>query len=358
MQNGCRSLRTAGFLLAVMVLLALAPTAWARAAAGDRELLELELERTDAVLEQVREVVAESNNPRLKELFGEALRVQRHAKDIFLREGAEISGPDKLRVLQLTRQARDLALRIQREVREDVTREERTRRLLERSRVMLERLEEHAAEVQEPRFRAALDEARRQLLLAEQHYTDGNFDVALRLAESAHDLLRNMTQGARRHLAPERVESELRRTEQLLERARETVGPDDGSAQQLLQRAEQTQRRARDAFHRGQPARALELSGQARQILRQILDQVADAVGEEDVQRARERFDARLERLREEAGGELPEEARPLVDQALEARGRAMEAQAAGEYAAALTHLRIGLDLLHRASRLGRTPPR
>jgi hypothetical protein len=213
-------------------------------------------------------------------------------------------------------------------------------------------LEEQAADTREPRFRAALDEARRQLLLAEQQYSDGNYDVALRLAESAHDLLRNMIQGARRQLSPERVESELRRTDELLDRARERVAEAGGTARAMLERAEGAQRRAREAFQRDQLAEAFERTAQARQMLREILGRTGAAIGENDVRRALERFDARVERVQEAAQQDLPADARHLVDQALEARGRAVQAMDNGEYAAALTHLRVGLDLLNRAERL------
>jgi tetratricopeptide (TPR) repeat protein len=318
----------------------------------DRDLLAVELERTDNVLQQVREIVAESNNPRLHDLFSEAMKIQEHAKGQYIRGGTDISAAEKLQVLQLTRRSRDLALRIQREVRADVTREERTRLLLERSRVLLERLEEQAAETREPRFRAALDEARRQILLSEQHFSDGNFDVALRLAESAHDLLRNMIQGARRQLGNDRVEGELHRTDELIERARERAEQGTGDATQILDRASAAQRKAYEAFNRGQNARALEFTQEARQALRRILDRLEDTVTEDDVRRALDRFDAKLERIREVAGGELPGSARALVDQALEARGRAMQALGTEEYVAALTHLRVGLDLLNRAAHL------
>ena len=185
--------------------------------------------------------------------------------------------------------------------------------------------------------------------MSEQHYSDGNFDVALRLAESAHNLLRNMIQGARRQLSPERVESELQRTDDLLDRARERS---EGDARQALQRAETAQRKAYEAFNRGQNAQALELTGQARQALRELLDRGSDSITEGDVRRALERFDAQHERIQESGSGSLPDEARPLVGQALEARGRALESMAKQQYAAALTHLRVGLDLLNRAARL------
>ena len=346
------SFRRSVFAALLGALLLIAPGAMAQVGANDRELLALELERTDNVLQQVREIVAESNNPRLHQLFADAVKIQEHAKGIFIRGGTDISAQEKLQVLQLTRRSRDLALRIQREVRADVTREERTRLLLERSRVLLERMEEQAAETREPRFRAALDEARRQLLLSEQQYSDGNFDVALRLAESAHNLLRNMIQGARRQLGNDRVESELQRTDDLLGRARERTGDASGVARQRLDRAEAAQRRAYEAFNRGQNAQALEFTKQARQALREILDRVEDTISDDDIQRALDRFDARLERLGEEAGGSLPSSAQSLVDQALEARGRAVQALGNDQNAVALTHLRVGLDLLNRAARL------
>ncbi len=326
-------------------------TAPARAA-DDRDLLSAELERTDLVLEHVEESVRESNNPRLHELFKEAVAVQDLAKKLFDASPTSIDAVGKLRVLGLTRRSRDMALRIQREIRKDVTYQEQARRLLERSRTLLERIDENRDSIRDPRVLAVLDKARRQLATAEQQYADGNFQAALRLADSANAMLRNLVEAARDKMSVARVESELDRTDILLQRAKDRLEDSRGKTHQLLEQATTIQRRAREAASAERLQQAMKLTRQARKLLREALGDSADSVSQADFQQALQRFDARLERLKDENEGGLSGPAEDLVNQALQSRERAMQASNSQDYASALARIRVGLDLLNRAGRL------
>ncbi len=321
-------------------------------AADDRDLLSFELERTDTVLEHVQENLREANNPRLHELFKQAVAVQEMARRLFEASPATIDAAGKLRVLGLTRRARDMALRIQREVRKDVTFQEQARRLLERSRALLERIDENRDRIRDPRVQAVLDKARRQLSTAEQQYADGNFEAALRLADSANLQLRNLLEAVRDKLSVGRVERELDRTDGFLLRARDRSDASDPKTQQLLKQASLLQARAREAASSQRFMQAMKLTRQSRKLLREILGEFTDSVSQEDFQQALQRFDARLESLREENEGKFVGPANQLVNQALQSRASAIQAADSQDYSAALARIRVGLDLLNRAGRL------
>jgi len=342
-------------LLLAAVLLALATAflapqpAHSAALGSDRELLAAELQRTDAILQRVGEGVQQTNNPRLRDLFIQAVKIQKRAKWLFERAGVEIDAQTKLHVLELTRRSRDLALRVQREVRQGVTYEERARRLLEQSRTLLERIDEHDDQIHDRRVRAVLDKVRDQLGAAERQFADGNFEVAFRIAQSSHTLLRNLVQAARQRMSRERLEEELRRTDQLIERVMQRVG-----GTERLGQARRLQERAHQAFSSERNEQALQLTLQARRMVRQLLGDAQGLATHEDVEQALERFDARLERVQQHLEDSSDPQAGRLVDQARRARRRAVEADAQGDYDRALQQLRTGLDLLNRAAgRLG-----
>ena len=314
----------------------------------DRELLEMELQRTDAILEHVAESVQQNDNPRLHDLFAQALKIQKTAHRIFSHSGENIDSKTKLQVLELTRRARDLGLRVQREVRQDVTYEELARRLLEQSRALLERIDEHDEDIVDRRVRAVLSKARDQLGAAERQFADGNFEVAFRLADSTHTLLRNLVQAARGRVGRQRLQEELQRTDQLLERAHQRLEGSGGD--EKLKQADRLQEQARQAFAAERNEQALRMTLQVRRLVRQLLGADQGVATHQDVQRALERFDARLEKIRRH--GDLTPPAEKLVGKALQARQRAVEKDAKGDWDRALEQLRVGLDLLNRAARM------
>jgi hypothetical protein len=338
--------------VALLCFLALAPGKVRARAIDSRDLLASELDRTDAILERVQESVRETSNPRMHDLFSKASTMQKMARRLFETQGDQVDASSKIRVLELTRRARDLALIIQREVRKGVTYQEQARRLLQRSHALLDRIDEHADQIKDRRVQAVLDKARRQLAVAEQQYADGNFEAALRLADSTHALLRNLADTLQREISAERVRRALDHTDALLHRAGERFGGPQGREAPALRQARRLQRRARGAHAAGHELQALKLTREAGRLLADLLGESSGAIDESDVRSAFQRFDARLDRLRDRNGSDIAGPAGRLVDQALQARARAKEAQRSGDDSSALTQLRVGLDLLNRAARI------
>ncbi len=352
-------------LLACAVNLGLAPPAAAqppiRAAAGSEllELLQNQLDRTDDVLERVGSMVTESNRPKAQSLFDDAVRLQKLAREMFDQLSASIDNLGLAarrdmgqRVLANTQRARDLGRQAERVLREQSTLEERSRLQIERGRRVYDELTDALAQEGDAQQRRLLDEASRLLDSAERQFHDQSFEVALRLADSANAILRGLAgdrePGAYGH---ERLEQELRRTRDLLDRAQQREEAISDSQRQRLHQALRLQDRSEDALRTEHPFMALRLTLQSRGIVRDLLDALGGQVTESDVRQAMDRFDAKLEQLRTAGEPELPQEVGAVIQQALEARGRAQAELARSSYDSALAQLRVGLDLLGRAAR-------
>jgi hypothetical protein len=318
------------------------------------ERVERELQRTRELMERVLPQVKESNIPLAVELFERAVGLQTKARVQFesAREAA-FPGRQLSQSLQLTLQARDLTKRAGQVLRDQLSYEEKAKRAIERAEVLMERLRERAGAGDTRRVRVALEEAERQLDAAERHYRDRNFEVALRLAESALKLMDSVPGGADNpQTRADRLEREIRRTRDLLDRAREHEGSLPEGAAQGLPRATQLLEQAERAFQAGDLERAHQLNGQCRTLLRTLLDQAGARVTEQDIERALNRFDGDLQRLRDRVGDNPSSEVRDLIDQAIQARGAAVEMANRGEYDRALGRLRAAFDMLVRARRL------
>jgi hypothetical protein len=343
-----------------LLLLLLAPSASAQLRAvdlGDQlPRVERELERTREVIERVGPMVAEANVPRAKELFGLAVSQQARARVLFERAQESTDRPllaaQMLREsLALTLQARELAQRAGAMLREQVGFEERAQRMIEQLERRIERLRERDL-TGDDRAAALLAEAAQQLDSAREHFADHNFEVAFRVAESALRLLNGIPIGdGRGGLGGERLQRELQRTEQLLERARERRDEFDPAQQRMLEQANRLLEEAKAAANDGDARRAQAKLDEAQRILRRLLERADIDSG--DVQQALRRFDAALARLREEKEP-IPQEVEKLLQRALAERNEAQSALDDGDNDRALTRLRGAMDLLDRARRLAR----
>lgn len=352
-----RRAAVAGLVLALLAGPGLIDVARAQITAGDlqdqAERVERELLRTRELMERVGPQVREASIPRAAELFERAVGLQTKARMRF--EGTR-SAPDDRELseaLQLTLQARELTLRAGQILRDQLSYEEKAQRAIERAGLLLERLREAAVGEDSRRVRVVLDEAQRQVEAAERHYRDRNFEIALRLAESALKLLASVPGGPEDpRTGVDRLRRELERTADLLHRAREHADVLPPAGAERLERAADLLDLAHRAFGAGELTRARRLNAECRSVLKSLLDEVGARVTAQDVERATRRFDADLKRLRDVAGESPPEAVQDLIDQALNARGAATEMAGRGEYERALGRLRAAFDMLARARRL------
>jgi hypothetical protein len=314
-----------------------------------------EFERTQELLEHVGGMLHDSNSPRIADLFKTAVELQIRGRATLQRAqsdtGALRAGDLVREALSLTLRARDIAQRAGNLLREQVGLEEQAQRTIERAQELLQRASdvEDGDDTQNAKI---LAEARRQLRAAQDQFADRNFEVALRLAESALKLVESMTDDARDDGATFRLAHEIERTERLLERAREHADELDDTGKTMLRRATQLLDEAREALRRHEPRRAQLLVQESRKLLRGLLEHGLHEVGPEDVRRGTERFDAALERLRQLVEDRPSAEIDDLMGRAIAAREDAVQSASQGDYDRALAQLRAGLDLLGRARRL------
>lgn len=314
-----------------------------------------EFERTQELLEHVGGMLHDSNSPRVSDLFKTAVELQLRGRAMLQRAqsdtGALRAGDLVREALSLTLRARDIAQRAGSLLREQIGLEEQAQRTMERAQELLQRASDvdHGEDAQTAKI---LAEARRQLRAAQDHFADRNFDVALRLAESALKLLQTVADDSRDDDAGFRMGHEIERTERLLERAREHADELDDTGKTMLRRAAQLLDEAREAARRHEARRAQRLLQESRKLLRGLLEHGLDEVGPEDVRRGAARFDAALERLRQLVEDRPSPEIDDLIGRAIAAREDAVQSAAQGEYDRALAQLRAGLDLLGRAGRL------
>ncbi len=177
--------------------------------------------------------------------------------------------------------------------------------------------------------------------------------LAWKLLEQATDLM----QRAARLLAdgggPERLESEIERARDLIERTRERLGAEAGSGpRQLLAEAEEALQRAVAAQADGQPGRALQMVGLATNLARRAGQNAAGAPNSEAIERQLERFDVRAGRIADRLRDGDSSPARQMYERALRQRDRATEAQQTGDLELALRQLRAAHGLLNQAEEL------
>jgi hypothetical protein len=340
-------------LLAVGLPPATAQTIRAQDLTDQTERVERELERTRDIMERVGEQVREADIPIAKELFEQAVMVQAKARVRFrfaVTDPDQVANPERIlgESLQLTLQARDLTLRSGQILHEQVSQEERARRAIDRASTLLDRLRERVGEVDDRRLRVTLEEAGRQIDAAQRHLGDRNYEVALRLAESALKLLNTVNGGAEG--GRDWLEQDMRRTLDAIERVRSHAGELDAERRAMLDRVSQLMDLARRAFSAGEFGQARRLNRESRAILARLLPTVR--VEEQDVQRGLARFDADLEHLRSTLASDAPAKVHEMMQRAVEMRERAGSLAVDGDYARALQQLRVAQAQLERAAQL------
>ena len=337
----------------VWLLLAVAPASAQEF--GDR--LRSEVERTTELLSQVASRVKEANDPRANALFTRAESLQSEAVQL-LQAAEDATNPTIARglaqkVLALTLRARELGQQATRILRDSVGLQERAARVIEQASNLWERIHDASSSPRGPRVRTILEESRRQLDAARNHYADHQFEIALRLGESALDLLTPLRDGG----APDpgdRLESLLERARVWLERAQSQVDEFSPAQLQQLQRAQGLWERAHQAHLAGNGELSQHLLRQLRDLLGELRIAADTEINAEDVRRAAERFDAEAGRLREVLAdhGNEPVDAVRLLERAVDERAAAVEAAGKGQFEEALRRLRGALDMLSRARRM------
>jgi hypothetical protein len=258
-----------------------------------------------------------------------------------------------MEALGVSRRSRAAMWHSVRLARESMGYEERIRIRVERFGDQHSQLTERALEAGDRPALDFLQRAEYNANRAREQYHQGDFKLSWKMLEQAGDLMRRAARLLADGTTPERLELEMERARMLIERTRDNLADNpDPQALRLLAEAEESLVRAREGMDQGQPGRALQMTGLARQLAVRAASLGAGGPDEEAVRRQLERFDERSARVADRVRDSGSKQARDMFEKALGHRTRAAEAQAEGNSEMALRQIKAAHDLLGQAEDL------
>lgn len=316
----------------------------ARAQAENEQILADYQERTAELLDWAASLVGETENERARTVLEEARRL--HLRSLEL---AEQDRP--LRAYDLARRAREAVWLAVRLAREAMSLEEQARARAEHFREVFETVRERALDARNEPALTALNQAETQARRARERYLAGDAKASLELLEQAEQLLQRARRLTDEAGSADRLEQELERTRDLIERAREQLGDrPDPEAARSLDDAGRALERARSHLAQGHPGRARRQAEMARRLAAQATGNEAEPQPEA-IRRQIERWDDRAARLEERMEQRGNRRAREALGQAGEHRRRAAEFLGAGDPERALRQIRAAHQRLDQAEK-------
>ncbi len=276
-------------LLIVIAAALLAPISSAQITGDLIENLRTELERTNHILERVREVVRTASSPPAALALEQAVRLQRQAWENFgtgTPEGYKFAS-------KLTQAAREQAHKALSIARLSEQGEETVLRKLERIKELLSRAHESLGGSADESLKALFGSARRQLRQAWEFYRAREYRPALKLGNQVEKTVRRLLKIVNRH--HNRQANFQRRVEtvrELLSRVRERVAAcKSEAAERIFKQAEESFHKALELAENGRFEQAVDQLQRARRIARKA----AEMCGQAD------NISGRLESLKSEA---------------------------------------------------------
>jgi hypothetical protein len=297
-----------------------------------------EIERTEQILDQARDLASSTGNSLARQYLDQAMKLQNLARSAL--------SVDRLGdAVRLTRQARDRAFTAVR-IAQQTGSAEFLRFMIERTDAVLDRIAPivrgSRAEVSHRMIDAALEQQRR----ARDAVVTGRPRAALSLTFQARDRAMRalrLAEGAEGQ-TPDRAIRAVERTEELLTDAGWLLEAGDKSAE-AYSHAMRTQSQARNRLEAEQYPAALRLTRRAREQLVRALNEADRPLEQDAVVQALERTRRHIERAAETASDERQQEA---VEQARNRFRRAEQQLARGDLAACLAEVRAIRGVLER----------
>ncbi|MEN8008179.1 MAG: hypothetical protein ABFS42_14255 [Candidatus Krumholzibacteriota bacterium] len=334
-------------LFGLLALVLAGSTAGRASAQGSGlEQIEAYIDRTEELLLWAKDLVTETQSVT-------ARRVLTQAADMHQRSRGLLANGRPLDALEVSRRSRAALWHSVRLAREAMGLEERIRIRAERFRDQHSQLMERALEAENRQALEFLRRSENNAVRAREQFHQGDFKLSWKMLEKAGDLMRRAARLLADGTSPERLEMEIERTRMLIERTREGLGDDpDPRAHKMLAEAEEALVRAREGMEQGQPGRALQMTGLARQLAIRAGSLDGDGPADEAVRRQLERFDHRSGRVGDAVRESGSEPAREMYERALQHRTRAAASLADGDGELALRQIRAAHDLLGQAEDL------
>jgi hypothetical protein len=299
-----------------------------------------ELEKTDRQIELAEPIIRESGNEAARHRFDDARNLQRDA-------WADFNQRRYFRAVSKTKAARSAILQALEMAKFD------PRQVAEELRRTSDRMQEVRPVIMASGVKEAIDLwriAEGEQETARRYYDARQYKLALKFTFAARQHGRKAFDLVKRQGGRERVVREVERTDQMLERAREEAGAvTDDRILELLLRARDWQYDAVAALRSGELLRALRTTLASRDLLLRAWEMARGAANRELVEQALAETDRLISDWRDVIRESRVEEARVLLERALEHQRKARELYTARNLKPAFQETALARRLLNRA---------
>lgn len=312
----------------------------------ERERVRAELVKTDELLAEVKLIVDGARIEEARQLFRWAASLQQSAWSLFQR--------------RLHGRAEGLTLRARKRAREAKVAAgidpERVREEVRRTRDLMAEFGPAIVKANVPRANQLWKMAQTEQSAAENHLAASRYGYALKFTMAAREHGRAAFAAIRGRVGVERVGRELDRTDGLIEKAKDRLGRlSTRRATDVLNKAVELQRQARQAFADGRPLAALKLTMAARDLLLRAWESGRPEVAAELVEQALAENDALVGEWAEAIRADADSPAAKLLEQGSRYQAGARELLNQRRLKLALAECHKARRLLQRAVELVQT---
>jgi len=298
-----------------------------------------ELEITDRLIERAEPLIVESGNEEAVRLLTEAKDLQRDAWREFNQQRYRMAKGLTNLARYRVKQALELIAVDSQKVAEEIR---RTAEVLDEVGPVIKRAGiKEAEEV----FRLALGEQE----TARRYFDGKRYALALRFTRAGRQHAKKALEMVRRRGDRERIEAELKRTDELLARAKEKMSSGLADRREQFERAAALQKQAHEAFGQSRFVPALRLTLAARGVLLRFWESGPGAADPELTAAAAEENDRLIANWSAAIEADGPNEARALLKLAKEQQARVRARIAAREYGPAYREANQARRTLNRA---------
>lgn len=334
-------------LLGVALILVFSSSAFAQTQV-DR--VAAEIEKTDRVIDQAHQLVAESGSEQAIQYLEKAVFLQDRAKQMYA-EGNQ-GGPSVniQNAERLTIQARQHAERAIGVINQGHESKNYVEREIERTDELLQQVREQLGLMSSNRMSYMLESAVSTQNKAREMYLQNQQKMALTATLRA----REMVQSGKESLQQaEQAQRELEKTDMLVDRAREMLaGMGKDQAPPAFENALRLQEKARAMYDKGNYKAAQEYTLRIRKQILEGINKYEAQLQKENFPRLMSEIRARLERTNEQMGNNQNSTAEKYMERARNEIRRANEAYEGGNVQRAMNHLRRANRFLSEAAEI------
>jgi tetratricopeptide (TPR) repeat protein len=339
------------FLLGFVMILAFSSSAFTQT---QMNRVGMEIAQTDKIIDEAHRIVGESGSEQGGQYLEKAVYLQGRAKEQYSlaqqgNGGVQVS--DRLGMAErLTLQARECAERAIGIVNQGGESKSYVQREIERTDQLLQQVREGLGLMSQNRMSYMLESAIATQNKARELYLQNRQKMALTATLRAREMIQRGQESIQKS---EQAQRELEKTNMLADRAREMLsGMGLEETPPAFENALRLQEQAREMYENGNYDEAQQYSLRARKQILEGINKYEAQLQKENFPKVMEDVQARLERAREELGGNPNSTAEKYMERARNEIRRANEAYEGGNVQRAMNHLRRANRFLSEAAEI------